>query len=366
MRNKAAAWTRGRPDSDTLVTTTATQTDELLLPFLAAGDETEEEAALMELVTAHVAPVVRRTLGRKLQFYASPGARRPAHPDAEEVYHDVQLQLLRRLRALKADPVGKPITNLLGYVAVVTSVACDEYLRRKYPRRRHLKDKLRYQLTTRAEFALWESAEGVWLAGLAGWAGRAAPSLPDPAALAAKLGAADPHAQSTQELLHAVFAAAGAPLELDHLTALVARLWGVEDRPHESLDGGGALAGQLVNPQADQTTAAESRQLLERLWEEIGRLPRRQRVALLCNLRNPHGVNVIALLPATGVATVEEIAAVLEIPLAEFERLWAELPLDDLRLAAYLGATRQQIINLRRSARDRLARRLKDWTRGLL
>ena len=338
----------------------AAQTDDLLLPFLTSGDATEEEAALTELVTAHVAPVVRRTLGYRLQFYASPGARQASHPDAEEIYHDVQLHLLRRLRALKADPAGKPIGNLRGYVAAATRIACDDYLRRKYPRRRHLRDKLRYQLTTRAEFALWESAEGVWLAGLATWVGRAAHAAPDPAALAAKLGSPDPHAQSTQELLRAVFAAAAAPLELEHLTALVARLWGVEDRPHESLDDGGALAERLASPQADPTAAAESRQLLERLWAEIGLLPRRQRVALLCNLRNPHGVNVITLLPATGVATVEEIAAVLEIPPSEFEWLWGALPLDDLRLADYLGATRQQVINLRRSARDRLARRLKN------
>ena len=118
----------------------------------------------------------------------------------------------------------------------------------------------------------------------------------------------------------------------------------------------------MAYPQADPAAALESRQLLDRLWGEICQLPRRQRVALLCNLRSQQGVNVITLLPATGIASIEQIAAALEIPLPEFEQLWAELPLDDLRLAQYLGATRQQIINLRRSARDRLARRLKDWS----
>jgi hypothetical protein len=37
------------------------------------------------------------------------------------------------------------------------------------------------------------------------------------------------------------------------------------------------------------------------------------------------------------------------------------LPLDDLELAAHLAVTRQQIINLRKAARARLARRLKDF-----
>ena len=88
-------------------------------------------------------------------------------------------------------------------------------------------------------------------------------------------------------------------------------------------------------------------------------MPRRQRIALLLNLRNPHGINVITLIPTTGVATFEQIAQALEIPAAEFEQLWVELPLDDLRLAAYLGATRQQVINLRKTARERLLKRMR-------
>src|SRR2546425_12785117 len=45
-------------------------------------------------------------------------------------------------------------------------------------------------------------------------------------------------------------------------------------------------------------TVVEYHQLLEQLWNEIKQLPRRQRVALLCNLKNQQGVNVITLFPA--------------------------------------------------------------------
>jgi hypothetical protein len=58
------------------------------------------------------------------------------------------------------------------------------------------------------------------------------------------------------------------------------------------------------------------------------------------------------------VATFEQIAKTLEVPTAEFEQLWAQLPLDDLHIAAYLGATRQQVINLRKTARERLVKRM--------
>jgi DNA-directed RNA polymerase specialized sigma24 family protein len=339
------------------------QTDELLHPFLLASDERGEEDALAALFVEHVAPVTRPILTHKLQFYTRQGTRQFNHPDVEEVYQDVHTRLLRRLRALKADPVGKPINNLHSYVAALTRTTCDDYLRHKYPQRRYLKDKLRYQLTTRTEFALWETADGAWLAGLANQIGQTILELPDRDSLVTRLGALDSHAQSAQELLHAIFHAAAQPLELEYLTALVASLWGIEDRPHESLDeSGSALAEQLVYPQVDPAAVLESRQLLDRLWTEICQLPRRQRIALLFNLRSQQGINVITLLPATGIASIEQIAAALEIPLPEFKQLWATLPLDDLRLAQYLCATRQQVINLRRSARDRLARRLKDWS----
>ena len=51
-------------------------------------------------------------------------------------------------------------------------------------------------------------------------------------------------------------------------------------------------------------------------------------------------------------------AQALEIPAPEFEKIWADLPLDDLRLADFLGATRQQVINLRKTARERLLKRM--------
>ena len=38
--------------------------------------------------------------------------------------------------------------------------------------------------------------------------------------------------------------------------------------------------------------------------------------------------------------------------------IWNDLPLDDLKIAALLGTERQQVINLRQAARNRLARRL--------
>jgi hypothetical protein len=257
--------------------------------------------------------------------------------------------------------------NLRGYVGTVTRNTCDEYLRHRYPLRRSLKDKVRRHLLSRVDFTLWENAEHNRIAGLSCWQNLDS-GLKDESAMAgSKLQerlkmewqAVDVLRLQLHDLLTTIFEVAQAPLDLDQLTALVAEFWGIEDHPAEPLSADTYGSRDLrVGADTNLAIIIEQRQLLQRLWLEICQLPHRQRVALLLNLKSPSGINVITLLPATGVATFEQIAQALEIPAAEFEQLWADLPLDDLRLAAYLGATRQQVINLRKTARERLLKRM--------
>jgi RNA polymerase sigma factor (sigma-70 family) len=352
------------------VKTGAPQIDSLLLPFLLTTDEREEAIILADLISEHVEPIVKRILRYKLQFYHGRADAKIRNPDAEEVFNEIQLHLLKRLRDLKKGSSNGSVGNLHSYVATAARHTCDEYLRHKYPRRRQLKDKIRYHLTTHAEFALWENGEHNWLSGLAAWnhqaeayvSSRNAHWTPElQAFVETKLQDSDVRQQKLDNLMHAVFRAWGEPLEIDCLTALIAKLLDVEDRPEESLedDGDGHLSQHLVAAQTPPDRVAEYHQRLEQLWKEIRQLPRRQRVALLLNLRNPQRINVITLFPATNIATFEQLAEILEIPLEEFENLWANLPMNDSSIAELLGATRQQVINLRKNARDRLMRRMK-------
>ena len=346
----------------------ASQIDPLLLPFLESRDEREEASLLVRLITEQADPVIRRILGYKLQCYAAQNKTGLQTPDVEELYSDIHLYLLKRLRQLKEEPSDKPVSNLRGYIATIARHSCDEYLRRKYPRRRQLKDKVRYCLTNNPEFALWEAADLGLTGGLAGWKQKSAAHFTylnaqpkgDGEELYAKLRPIDANGLPLPHLLRVIFEASGGPLELDYLTGLIARLWNIEDRPAESFDAYDNLpAGGLGDAVTSADTIIEYHQILQQLWIEICQLSRPQRVALLLNLRNPQGINIITLFPATRVATFEQLAAALDIPAKSFEELWAALPMDDLRIAQYLGITRQQVVNLRRSARDRLARRIK-------
>jgi len=67
------------------------------------------------------------------------------------------------------------------------------------------------------------------------------------------------------------------------------------------------------------------------------------------------------LFPETGIASIRQIAATLEMEDEELAELWGKIPLDDLEIAQRLSVTRQQVINLRQSARKRLGRRMTGW-----
>jgi hypothetical protein len=156
---------------------------------------------------------------------------------------------------------------------------------------------------------------------------------------------------------------------LDDLVDLLAVVWRVTELPGAAAAGsagddqGDPLAA-IADPGADVAGSAERREQLTRLWEEVRRLPHRQCAALLLNLRDGDTRGVIALLPMLGVARVSEIAEAVRIDAAEFAALWDRLPLEDMAIAELLGATRQQVINLRKVARERLARRIAAGVTG--
>ena len=140
------------------------------------------------------------------------------------------------------------------------------------------------------------------------------------------------------------------------LVSLVASIEGIRDQAEVPLDN-------YVTASMDSGERAamrfEQKQWLTRLWAEIRELPPFQRTALLLNLRSESSASALALLPASGVATLKDIAAALGMAVEEFAELWNRLPLDDRTIGERLGITRQQVINLRKSARERLGRRMQ-------
>ena len=349
-----------------------TRCDDLLLPYLAAGGEAESEAALEHLILQHAQPLIKEIVAFKLRATSPPRVARESREEVDEVTGKVLVRLIRTLRDYKSSPRAEPIASLRGYVAAMAYNASDEYLRRKYPRRHSLKNRLRYVLTHAPGLELWEGDNRRALCGLTRWgrpkgagAGTLRAGLDE--YLGRRFPGASPARLNPAELVAAILEFTDSPVELDELVRAVAEVTGVRDAPARS-EQEAAARGELPQPSSDPRGALDDaldrRARLCATWEEILRLPPRQRAALLLNLREEGGGAAVALLPLLRVATMRQIAEALGMSAEELADVWGRLPLEDAAIGERLGATRQQVANLRKCARERLARRLRAAGRG--
>lgn len=320
---------------------THAEMDSLAERFVQEINPAQAENILEHLLFEYAAPLIRTIARAKLSGSAETAQ------DIEDVCGEALLELIGKIEEVKAGS-SAAIDRFSHYTAVVAYHACHDYFRSRYPQRHRLKNRLRYVLKPERGFDLWESPHGDWLCGWKKWRGMEnveAGQFPPTPASAPQMSAAD--------LLAALFERVTGPIRFDDVVDWVAELWGIKDRARP-LD----LVQGLAAPVAPLTDDDGLRARLEFLWTEIGELPRGQRVALLLNLRSEDEKSAMELFPLTGVASMREIAARLEIPVEEFAGLWVRLPLDDRTIAEILGVSRQQVINLRKSARKRLGRRV--------
>jgi hypothetical protein len=269
-----------------------------------------------------------------LRRYLADGSLDP--DDADEVRSVV---LLRMAQLGRAD-----IRSAEDYVAMMTHNAARDVFRGRDPGRARLRKRVRAIVREDARFV----AGDAWCAlrGHAGW----------PAATI-DLTAADyaaARALPLAEVVALVLRRAGGAIAFDQLVDCVIDVTGI------------ALDGRTVplddDPPADEPGLDErlvARETLAALWDEIGALPLPQRAALLLHLRDDRGASAIPLLVFTGTATLDEIAAALELGRPRMERLWDELPLPDAGIASLLETTAARVVGLRRAARERLGRMLR-------
>jgi hypothetical protein len=279
---------------------------------------------------AVVIPVIDSVLRRRRR------ALRCSDDDLDDIRASVIAGILNRLR----EQPEREIAVLRDYVAVATYHAIDDYFRHAAPQRHMLKNRLRYLLQRDKRLATWDVGRFT-VAGLAEWRGincyvdtLAWETLPPEVANRAKPAAA----------VYAAIASAKLPVALDALVSSIAEAWQIAEPPHRPEKADDDIERTMIG-----------REQLAQLWTEIRELPLKQRRALLLNLREDDGANALASFVAAKVTTLQELSAVVELDVAA---LWNSLPLPDREIAESLGLTRQQVINLRMSARRRLRRRL--------
>jgi RNA polymerase sigma factor (sigma-70 family) len=348
------------------------ENDLLLLPFLQATDEAEAQSHLNQLV-ARVAPLVEKITNRN------------SH---EDDFQEAIGQVIKALRDCKDDPVGKAIHNFEHYVSVVAANVRRKRIRDQHPEHQALKDSLRNALKREPRLALWDGQNRETVCGLAAWRGRDSAGsqrltqlLDQPLACEdAVLPGRDAQRLENTELLAAIFAWLGHPVAFDDLVRIVFDLKRIVEFTQVSDSG-----EEEAHPPNGPSPYEEVRwtEFLEKLWAEIEQLKPQQRLAYLLNFTDANGR--LDLFVIYGVATIRRIGATLQLSDEQFARLWPELklsdearhraealksydekfallwrrlPLEDKVIAQMLDTNRQRVINQRKKAHGRLARRL--------
>ncbi len=309
----------------------------MLARFLNATDGPDGEALLEELICVHAEPIVRRVVATRL---------RGDHTG--DVCNDVLADLIFRLRGLKLKPSDGPIADFEAYCATAAYHGCNQFFRQRYPQRARLRNRLHYLFKSHPRLALW-NRQGEVTCGRSEWCPVSADRHGERPA-----GRQDAvWASSRQSLLvvQEILSMEAGHMPFERLVDQVAARSGI-------IDQSTAYQPDIAQNRPSVETRLALRQQLNWLWSEVAQLPRAQRVALLLSLRDENGSPALPLLPVTGVASVRSIAALLEIEPEQLAEMWPHLPVDDLAIGERLGLRRQQVINLRKSARERLGRRL--------
>jgi hypothetical protein len=351
--------------------------DPLLLPFLEAADEARARDLLGDVLIAHVSPLIWQVLQRQLLQTGSTLVHRQ---EADDLHAALLLRLTAQLFALRRGELPAPVASLPSYVAAAAFKACHEWLRQRAPRLAHLRSRVRYVLTRDPRLAMREVANREWWCAV-----RAASDQPSAAEdedvrraaneqlMTVRRATGEPSAspRAFAEFVRATLEALGRPCRFSAFVSVLAECLG----EHESHSTGARSADDgnrrnAARPENIDVTAMAAarptvvdelmhRERLRLLWAEIDMLPPRQRAALLLNLRDDDGRGMIELWPESGAASRADLARALELTDEQLDELWPTLPRDDQWIAAHLGVTRRQVINLRKCARRRLMRRLK-------
>lgn len=284
---------------------------------------------LDEALFARAVPVIDAVIRRRCRNW------RISADVPGEVRSEVLLRLLRRLRDRESDP----IEHLDEYIATVASRVIDDLVRAALPEWARLKHRVRYVLEHDDRFAMTLSADGRTVCA-------PAPAMPF-SRRRVRSTAAGMLARTMIDVLRHLERAPS----IDDLVTEVAARSGIADPVH-------ADGLRIAAPRAQEPDVPfESMQSQRALWAEVRELPQRQRLALLLNARDPAGDSVLRLLIESNIATTSELARALDIRESDLESLIERLPMRDIAIADWLHLTRQQVINLRSAARDRLARR---------
>lgn len=342
--------------------------DPILAKFISASDGTAAREEL-EVILDQVTPLISR-------ITAGSGA-----PD-DDLQDTLQL-LIRILWDCRASPEHREIRDLARYSSVVASHIRKQRIRSQNPARQNLSDSLRHLMKDdKSPVGIWKEDSGCQVCGYKVWMGRP----PESSDQFYHLVNSNPDdiVEDFHDLpstIEFIFNRLGHPLKFNDLVSIVFRLRGIRELTFVSdSPEPGSHGVTLTDSSETPDQRIEWREFLTRVWGEIEALPPYQKIAYLLNFTSANGE--IEVFVKFGVAGIRDLGRTLQLAEALFQRawselgiersaealtsydekfalLWVQLPLKDATIAAILETDRQKVINLRKSAGERIARRMR-------
>ncbi len=338
--------------------------DNLLLPLLNAQDEQERQQCVDELLTIHVAPIVRQVL-RRLGFYVSAQGINESKQDAEDLYQEAMTRIIEVLYANQRSLIT--IENFRGYVTRVVSNVCADYFRSRNPARARLKDGLRDLFRRRGDLVSWQDHDDT-LCGFAAWrnTGRRAVSVYDvdtqmPTFLSERFPNEDVQRVPLSRIVAELFHWLGGPVQVDVLFRMLVFVLEIREQEIESLDD--HIAAEFEVEFRGSTTATElyieTNEILGRVWRVVRRLAPKQRDAFVLRFEDQAGRDLFTALLTAGIVDLTDLAEGLGRSIAEVAHLWKQMPMDSETAAIQLKTSRKNIYKWRFRAIQKLKAELK-------
>jgi len=298
-----------------------------------------------------------------LGFYVSTQGVSEYNQDAEDLYQDTMARIVQRLAELRAGATPE-IENFRQYVGRVSTNLCIDFLRAKSPVRAHLKDSLRDLLKRHKGLASWEE-KGEILCGLSIWSSSTGTTAFNEASLAeitaqefatSRFKESDLQPIPLSKLVIEMLSWIGQPVHLEGLVKLLTALLQIREPEYESVDDRDMNLADDSRLGDSELRAVE---LLKRLWQALHLLPQEQRAVFILGFEDDAGQDLFTALLVAHVASLKEIAEVMELTIPEVILLRLEMPMDTTGIAARLKTSRTNISKWRFRALRRLRTELQ-------
>ena len=265
------------------------------------------------------------------------------------------MRLVEKLAAMRNESDAQKIRDFNAYAAVVAFNTWNEFLSDGAPNRKSLKNKIRYALDNGKEFDVWREKSGIYC-GLFAHKPLIKQVSTEDLTVRVREEFIDYRNAALPDLIFGILEKANSPLKINEMMTIVARLWAVEDLGTVSLDG---FQENGFSAKKNRRNDFEMRFELAQIWDEIRELPVNQRIALLYNLRDEAGREMLLMFFNAKIASLRKIGEAMNLSPQECAKILPLLPLNDQTIAEKMNLTARQVANLRKVARENLRRRLK-------